>query len=271
MKERAFVFGSEASLVGVLTEPDEPRKDAPILVVANVGLNHHVGPFRLWVDLARQLAKNGLSTLRFDLSGLGDSEPRRGTASDGERALLDFGDALAFLEKKRGARRFILVGLCSGVDPIHRLATVDERIVGAGFVDGYTYPTPRFEAMRAARYVSPARWQRWIRTRNVSRRVTVSERPEIFERQYPPAEEVRNDLERMLARGAKLFFLHTGGFDLYFNHRGQFFDMFGTRFAGKPVEVHYYESADHTFSVVAHRRVLVDRLTCWMMRSFGTR
>ncbi|MFP2897131.1 hypothetical protein [Corallococcus sp. 4LFB] len=79
MRERICTFGPEQSLVGILTEPDPAKvlPEAPAVVLSNVGLNHHVGPYRLWVELARQLAGRGITTLRFDLSGLGDSRPRR--------------------------------------------------------------------------------------------------------------------------------------------------------------------------------------------------
>ncbi len=118
MKERVFTFGTGDILMGVLTEPDpeRARPGAPAVVVSNVGLNPRIGPQRVWVELARALARLGFVTFRFDLNGLGDSLPRRDARNDLERAAVDLGEALDFLEKKRGFSRFVTIGMCSGVD-----------------------------------------------------------------------------------------------------------------------------------------------------------
>ena len=72
MKERVYRFGPQRSLVGIYTEPspEEMIPDAPLAVILNAGIVHHIGPFRLHVDLARRLAESGFRTLRLDLSGL---------------------------------------------------------------------------------------------------------------------------------------------------------------------------------------------------------
>ncbi len=79
MRERPVTFGTSGGLMGVLTEPSPSceRRGAPTLLSWNVGINHRVGPYRILVDLSRDLAARGFASLRFDLSGRGDSEPRR--------------------------------------------------------------------------------------------------------------------------------------------------------------------------------------------------
>jgi len=79
VSEKIFTCGPGGALVGVLTEPDVARAppDAPAVLLWNVGLNHRVGPFRVFVELARRLAEAGFTVLRLDLSGLGDSEVRK--------------------------------------------------------------------------------------------------------------------------------------------------------------------------------------------------
>ena len=75
MHEKVVAFGEGNRLVGVLSEPMIPSASgSPVGVVfLNSGLLHHVGPFRLYVDIARNLAELGLVSLRFDIGGLGDS------------------------------------------------------------------------------------------------------------------------------------------------------------------------------------------------------
>src|SRR5262249_41216571 len=140
MTERVHTFGSHRGLVGILTEPDAEsvRGGSPAIVFSNIGLNHRVGPNRLFVELARKLATNGLRSLRFDPSGVGGRAARPGTGPDRGRATLDAGEAMAFLQR-RGTDRFVLVGLCSGVDSAHGVALQDRRVVGAIFIDGYAY------------------------------------------------------------------------------------------------------------------------------------
>lgn len=268
MRERAFSFGDDGILVGILTEPDQPRLGAPAVLLANAGLNHHVGPFRAWVDLARRLASHGFTTLRFDRSGIGDSEPRDGTSAGGtniDRSILDYQDAFRLLESKRQVKEFIVVGLCSGVDPIHRLTRDDDRVIAAAFIDGYSYATPRFHLRRALRFAEPGRWRRWVAKRRTGSRSTVSERPEIFDRDYPEREAMRADVDAMLRHDKRLLFVYTAGFEVWFNHRRQFFDMLGSSFSGRPLEVVYHRSADHTFSILEHRQWLEDKLTDWTL------
>ena len=114
MKERVYRFGPQRSLVGIYTEPspDEMIPDAPLAVILNAGIVHHIGPFRLHVDLARRLADAGFRTLRLDLSGLGDSGLRAGKMDASQRALLDVRDALDFLQQHHGVQRFVVMGLC---------------------------------------------------------------------------------------------------------------------------------------------------------------
>lgn len=103
-----------AGLFGIVTDPDDPRVSTTVLML-NSGNNSHVGPSRLWVDLARRWASMGVRCVRFDESGLGDSPTRPGQAPQVIRAPENFDDV-------EDARRALcadpadvaVVGLCSG-------------------------------------------------------------------------------------------------------------------------------------------------------------
>jgi alpha-beta hydrolase superfamily lysophospholipase len=45
----------------------------PVLMCTNVAAEHHIGPGRAWVGLARRAAARGLVAIRFDSPGVGDS------------------------------------------------------------------------------------------------------------------------------------------------------------------------------------------------------
>ena len=114
-----------------------------MVLMWNVGPLHRVGPHRMNVELARQLATVGVSSLRFDLSGLGDRVPARSGALTRDRAVADVREAMDYLAQRCGATRFVLVGHCSSADNAHRAAVVDTRVQGAVLIDGYSYVTWR--------------------------------------------------------------------------------------------------------------------------------
>jgi pimeloyl-ACP methyl ester carboxylesterase len=60
------------SLRGIVTVPDHPNGVAIILLSA--GIKYRTGPNRLYVHLARELAKRGYLVLRWDSRGMGESD-----------------------------------------------------------------------------------------------------------------------------------------------------------------------------------------------------
>ena len=145
MSERVFTFGRGSSLVGILTEPSRPRRNSPALLMWNVGVNHRVGPLRFNVDLARALAEVGFTSLRFDISGLGDSAVRQDARAEHERAAADVREAMSALQSRNIASSFGLVGFCSSVDAAHAVAS-DPSVRGAVFIEGYTFRTRGFRS-----------------------------------------------------------------------------------------------------------------------------
>ena len=114
-RETILRFGPDATLAGVLCEPvATPAKTCVIL--PNAGSNPHFGWARMSVDHARALAGAGIASLRFDLSGLGDSlwhaaSPR--ACLYGRRHLDDMRHAVD-LVVARGCGAPMVAGLCSG-------------------------------------------------------------------------------------------------------------------------------------------------------------
>ena len=71
-----FVRVPPAGLFGVVSEPTASLSDAPSVIFLSVANQPGVGPNRLWVELSRQWAYQGVRSFRLDLSGLGDSPSR---------------------------------------------------------------------------------------------------------------------------------------------------------------------------------------------------
>lgn len=131
MNEEALLLGARGSLVGVhtlATTSSGGAKTAAIFI--NGGLISHIGPHRLYVRMARALSELGLGCLRFDISGIGDSSPRRDGMSMPEVFMSEPCEIMDDLEKL-GYRQFILIGVCSGAYVAYKVAGVDERVIGA--------------------------------------------------------------------------------------------------------------------------------------------
>ena len=271
MKERVIQFGADNSLVGILTEPapDVRRSPAPIVVMSNVGLNHRVGPSRIWVKLARRLAAQGLTSFRFDVSGLGDSAPRSDLLGDVERSVLDLHDALSMLASEVG-QLFVLVSLCSGTDNAHRVATVDPRVCGAVFLDGYTYTTPRFLLhQKGMRFVSRPHWRRWIK-RSFPEKFglqletrTAGAANEIFSREYPRRDQFEADITTIVDRGGHLFFVFSG--ETMYAYKGQFWDWLDRKDWKGQISLEYYPKANHTYTFLEDREIMLAAVLEWIL------
>jgi hypothetical protein len=275
--ERAIAFGSHGGLVGIMAEPVPARPGTPVFLFWNVGIQHRIGPYRIQVDLARELARRGFASLRFDLSGMGDSEVRQDAQVDQQRALGDAREAMAWLEKRLGARTFVPIGFCSSVDSAHVLSVQDARVVGACFLEGYAYRTPGFWLRYPGRLLDRHRWRRYVTARLDVRagRVPVDPRAEeralmgsIFARKYPSPAQFAADVRALVTRGVRTLFVYFGG-DTDFNHHGQFREMVRARYDRAVVDVAFYAEADHTLFRVEDRERVVRRVVQWASRSFG--
>ena len=134
MHEEAIRLGDNENLVGIITLPDNPIP-APAVLFLNAGLIHRIGPSRIYVRLARQLASLGLNCLRFDFSGIGDSCARRDDLPVDQALMDDVRQAMDYLEDRLGIAQFILIGHCGGAWAAFAVAGGDERVVGATLIN----------------------------------------------------------------------------------------------------------------------------------------
>src|ERR1019366_2903926 len=70
IRERLLQFSKAPDLFGVLSEPETDSSDGrPLVLLVNAGATYRVGPSRLYVLLARELAVQGFRSVRMDLCG----------------------------------------------------------------------------------------------------------------------------------------------------------------------------------------------------------
>jgi alpha-beta hydrolase superfamily lysophospholipase len=114
VRERAVRLG-DIGLFGITTEPDQGAH-GPWMLFINVATEYHIGPGRAWVDLARAWARHGIRSVRFDLSGAGDSPVHPGQAEEitYARQWLDDLPAVAAGVSPSDPSDTVFIGLCSG-------------------------------------------------------------------------------------------------------------------------------------------------------------
>ena len=158
MKERAAVLGRSSPLIGIITEPVDlsAAADRPAVVIMNSGIVHRVGPGRVTVRLARDLAGQGSLVARFDHSGIGDSPSRQDRIPWPRNTIMETREVMDDLSERYGSRRFVLMGICSGALTSFHTAREDPRVAGAVL-------------MNSQGTESSADWQRYVRNREWAR------------------------------------------------------------------------------------------------------
>jgi alpha-beta hydrolase superfamily lysophospholipase len=138
-----YVDAGTTRLFGVLTVADGSARAArPAVLMLNSGSVHQIGPNRLWVRLARRWAARGITVLRIDLSGIGDSAPREGAEENvvySAHATQDIAAALAFLRAHIGDGECHLVGLCSGAYHALKAAVAGQALASSLMINPLTY------------------------------------------------------------------------------------------------------------------------------------
>ncbi len=108
-------FLGAQKLFAIRSSSDRCLPGGPTVVFYPTANEHRVGPVRMWVELARLLPRFGVSTVRFDRRGTGES----GVVSDGEVTRLyspeGNEDALTAVQQSGASPDNIMVsGMCSG-------------------------------------------------------------------------------------------------------------------------------------------------------------
>jgi len=269
MREEAHRFGRGRHLVGIAGVPDGAPGETGVIVL-NAGLVHRIGPFRLHVELTRQLNEAGYPTLRFDLSTLGDSGATGGGLTRAQQVCADLDDAMNLLKARTGCERFVLVGLCSGAQNAHIVAATDPRVSGAVFLDGYAYRTLGYKLRHyLPRMVDPGRWVRLLRRKSGASTDRSPSEP-VFAVAPAPREEVIADFTGMVERGMKLYLVYSGGISNYFNHARQFRECFGPVMNHPAVTTRYVAETDHTYILTGDRARLLEGIGGWLRRNFPT-
>ena len=261
--EQAVVFGKYEHLLGITTLAEKPANTAMVMITA--GMLHNVGPFRLYVDIARKLASQGVSSLRFDVSGIGDSLGVGTAGKSIERAAAEAREAMDYLAKEQGIENFILFGLCSGADDSIQAALDDERVKGVITLDGLGYKTAQFKIRHALlllrKMLRPKKWMNKFNALGGGAKLAPASLAMGSDvREYPDTpEQASRELQQLIDRDTQLHFIYTGG-TYYYNYARQFYDMLPKVNWKGTESTRYFPQMDHVVMLCEDRKLLVEHI-----------
>ncbi len=282
MKEEVFRFGEHHILAGTFSHPQRSSRDhtRPCMIFLNSGLVYQAGPARLYVELARALAQKGYASLRFDLSGIGDSDKHRDTRPYQEQISADIKAALDLIEKKQGKTRFILLGICTGADNAHKTAIADPRVTGVVLMDGYAYKTAGFYLHKCLKKFShPAHFLPWlqrtlstplfkIKAENSELKTLQALEKEDYYWSVPPKNKTVKELKLLVARHVQQLHIFSAEWSWCYNHEKQFSTMYRAVNFKNTAQSVFFAQSDHTYTLLADRIKLIETICQWTLKNF---
>ena len=278
MNEQTLIFGPERHLVATVTLPatPQPAQGGVMVLLTNAGVIPRVGPHRLNVKLARHFAQLGVASLRFDMSGLGDSRRSSSRQSTGDQFVADTVAAMD-LAKQFGCTQFIMIGFCSGADIAHLTALEDARLRAIVMWDSYVYPNTKAKLLgfvhRARRHGLQSAFVkalRFVRAASKNRSESASagqpvEGPVIFGRtRMPPRDDFGQRIRTLVDQGIEIYFVYSGGEPDWYNYEAQFRDMFQPYGFVDRVAYTYLTLSDHTLTQPKAQDAFITCVDRWL-------
>jgi hypothetical protein len=282
VNERALRFGDGGSLVGVLTDPpdDVARRDSPAVILLGAGIVHRVGPHRLYVKIARQLARMGFVVFRFDFSGIGDSSARGDALPMEQSAIIETREAMDCLSSIRNVDRFVLVAICSGAGFSFQTARTDPRVVGVSLLNaaGHRWGTSHELARTMVHHYWRMLWSPSFRGKNWRKLTTLSfdwsgvltaagqRLRTIIDGADPSGEHepLVAAFHGLLERGVRLQVVYSEG-----DEGWDYYQVFLRKHL-RGLESHpdfsltIVEGANHTFTLLSHQAAIIRMLSTWL-------
>jgi pimeloyl-ACP methyl ester carboxylesterase len=271
--ERAIIFGAEKSLIGIVTVPVRASSaERPAIVILNTGITYRIGHNRMYVALARTLAEAGHTVLRFDMSGIGDSDNRNDGLAPLEANLADIRDAIDWLAATLRVQRVVLVGLCSGADHAILFAGSDFRVAGVVLIDPNV---PTYGPSYFLRHVlRPRTWTkfftgkgffwRFLRTK-FFRKIEITEKDEGVIWQNPiTTPQLLHAFQESTEVGIQILAIFTGG------NRGAYkalINVVKRKGDERLTRLEYFDRCDHLFTFEVDRTRLSDVTMEWIRQT----
>jgi alpha-beta hydrolase superfamily lysophospholipase len=297
-------------LFAIMTKADACSASLPWIVMLNAGSSYRVGPGRMHVQLARQLALLGYPCLRLDLNGIGDSvlgDPEKENDSYTATAFRDVALVCDYLHTLQPGRRIVLMGLCSGAYVAFQSAAqlphpaIIESVLINPLVffwkEGMTLKDANIDQLVAWReyWKSIFKWSQWKmlltgKTRTgfsgsikrfagyllprfskpVNPSASSAEPAPQSQYGHPARKDLPGDLQRIVSASRTLALFVSD------NDPGHFLLMYQARRKATQLmnqgrlQCFFIPNADHTFSTAQARQTFYRTLTDYLQQRFGS-
>src|ERR1035437_6713992 len=282
-----------STLFAVLTQPIQrdadaaPKQPSVGVIMINSGAVYHIGQSRMWVEFSRKWAAAGITCLRLDISGIGDSTLRPENEENvayPTNALLDVEVGVKYLHGLIGNEECHLMGLCAGATHSFKYALIGQHLKSITLINPATFYWKRgivfdlrvkanpADGSRSASKLKIFTWGPWRKLltgkldyrylfRVLSLRLWTYIQPEVATLarmlRCPLNEDMVADIQKIHRSGTTMrviFAQGEHGITLLRNYCGRKMAMLLNQ---GQMHVDYVENADHTFtSLDARKRLL---------------
>lgn len=162
--EQPVVFECDSDrLVGIIAHPERPIETGAVIIVG--GPQYRAGSHRQFTLLARQLAAQGIASIRFDYRGMGDSEGDMRNFEDIEadiRAAID-----TVMKQVPNIKKIALWGLCDAASAAIYYGHTDPRVKSMVLLNPWVHTEAgaaraRLRHYYLARLLSKAFWAKLV-------------------------------------------------------------------------------------------------------------
>ena len=268
MSECIVTFGSSQHLVGTISTPQQLEHNRVGFILLNAGVISRMGPRRFNVKLARHLGQIGYCSLRFDLTGQGDSGHAAQSSPYEKQTSIDLQAAMDQMTLSTGITRFVIAGICSGAVAGFKVAQDDPRVVGLWMMDGHVYGTVKSRWMRyrmQLRHAFVSTMRSWLR------RFWKKATPESKQRSdrlktdnpSPTREQFAVALQKLVDRNVKILMMYSSDMLWQYSYQNQFRDTFKAYGFVDVIACEYMPQADHTLTTLANQALVMTRIGAW--------
>jgi alpha-beta hydrolase superfamily lysophospholipase len=289
--EQPVQFAENGRLFGVVCEPKGSRTGATVLLL-NSAYDRHAGWGRSAVEMARELARSGIASLRFDTANVADSPPVEGVA---EQVLYDDAqnkDVVAAIDfiASRMPGNVVTAGRCSGAYLGFGTALEDKRIKGViavnpdafrwqkgRSVDESLHKKPRSFGEYRQRFLQGSTFARLFKGdvdvvsafTNICRaswkRIAIRT-ARLFRKRSDEGRRIYGAFENLKTSNTAVDLLYSENDD-GLAHFGYYFDMNGRGLAAYPnVSFRIIPDADHNLSPAPARKIYLDAVKAMALR-----
>nr|WP_246447322.1 alpha/beta fold hydrolase [Undibacterium jejuense] len=286
-------------MVGVVSRPvNSVSLTLPTVLLTNIGANHRVGNHQLYVKLARELAANGFTVLRFDKAGIGYSKATpEGKENDvyANGGVNDMRSAMQFMRIAFGSELFVIGGLCSGAYFCYLTAMEEASVKGIILMNQLVYHWNEGDSLEARRkesiksthfYVKAIRnlhtWKRVLRGEIQFRQIFVRLSQRVTKRLHILSQafitkfieshhflgKVARQFRQMEARGTEILMIMDAG-DSSVDLMTENFGRHGVLLGKSPrVRLEILKGADHTFTPRWAQKRVISVITTHLQKRF---